>query len=981
MLPHRYRVLALWAVALCLTVASLGLSHRQLGEVLDDPASAWSPMRSGETAEQLPNEASKDTRDRFEEDRNLKRGDSNPAEEEHERSTTTKATADRSPAKRVPGGILGAEPFSTIFDAEKGEARKATSVHKKESILEARKRLKQEMEKSPERDPLRNLKFPLNNYTVDWEPVPEYLGVLVDGGRHYFPISWLKRLVDVMAKMKYNLLHLRLTDDQAFNVLLQSRPQLAYPAMYDNPELRVYLPSELRSLVAYAKERGVSIMPEVNVPGHAGAWAAVPDLLVPCPRFYCEKGYGIPLDIHHPELRQLLTDVIREVVDIFDDPPFLHLGGDEVDMAAPCYEEGLMDINEIDFGGFEETLRKVLVDVGYPEERVVRWQTSEEGHARTGGIQHFWFREGEHHGSFFASNRLYCDVNGDAGAYEMVTAVQHDLHHVVEGRLPQAVIVGAFELSPRFWFDRNVLGRMLAASLGSADHRIPSNDAIERIRIAADLYVKQCNLLGLGGDICDTAAKPVVPTKSFNIAKDEMWGRWKQSTCDRLTSSHKGREFRSLRSVAARAYKGADAEFWKTFATKPFQQRIPFAQLNSSVLSGGSDLRDSVPHVGVVLDLASSTIVTPAQLRVFVESVLFPLRCNWLQLRLANDEAFVLNITSLPRLASSFRGSPEATSYHLEDMRALVNYAARYGVEVVPELSLVTNATGWIGAGFVSNCPTAFCENRNLLVDLESNSFTAVIFSVLRHVVEAFNTTGYFHAGANDRATAIECFREAKRLQRSFPDVLSLDGLFAARLDQLETRIVSMLEMLGLDRNNLIRYSDLSNLKSGPILGSILQIQEKDMSKNVALPDSFVLVVDIFDGDAWSIFDRMVSHVRLQPVGIIASVPSLDETVLPIDTIKMRLLAFMLGVSSATSNTAMDKKDFEDLYLSTCQSSLRLSPRKCAFDSTVWTTTYSDDDKERIDNLLCKRRTMETTVYELAPVNAFFNDTNWTSKR
>lgn len=73
-------------------------------------------------------------------------------------------------------------------------------------------------------------------------------------------------------------------------------------------------------------------MPEVNVPGHAGAWAGIPHLVVHCPEFICQRGYGLPLNVTHHDLKPILTSILKEVVDIFDDPPFLHLGGDEVNV-------------------------------------------------------------------------------------------------------------------------------------------------------------------------------------------------------------------------------------------------------------------------------------------------------------------------------------------------------------------------------------------------------------------------------------------------------------------------------------------------------------------------------------------------------------------------------------------------------------------------------------------------------------------------
>jgi hypothetical protein len=183
--------------------------------------------------------------------------------------------------------------------------------------------------RSPEnhtvRDPLvvpsnRSRKLPLT-------PAVEYLGLLLDAGRYYFPLEWMHNLLDYLHLLGFNLLHLRLTDDQAFNVRLKSRPELAQPAPGSGD--RVYSPDELRRLVAYAKSKGIIIMPEIDVPGHAGAWAGkIPDIVVPCAEFICRKGYGIPLNVSNPGLIQIIRDVMKEIKDIFTTTPFFHLGGD-----------------------------------------------------------------------------------------------------------------------------------------------------------------------------------------------------------------------------------------------------------------------------------------------------------------------------------------------------------------------------------------------------------------------------------------------------------------------------------------------------------------------------------------------------------------------------------------------------------------------------------------------------------------------------
>lgn len=112
-----------------------------------------------------------------------------------------------------------------------------------------------------------------------------YAGVLVDTARVYFSISDLKDIVDFIAKLGFNLLHLRLTDDRSFMLKFDSCPELAAPSV---PGGSVHSVDEMKHLVEFATERRVFIMPELNIPGHAGGWSGIPGLIVNCPKHFCD---------------------------------------------------------------------------------------------------------------------------------------------------------------------------------------------------------------------------------------------------------------------------------------------------------------------------------------------------------------------------------------------------------------------------------------------------------------------------------------------------------------------------------------------------------------------------------------------------------------------------------------------------------------------------------------------------------------------
>ena len=118
----------------------------------------------------------------------------------------------------------------------------------------------------------------------------QYAGVLVDTVRHYWSLQDLKNVIEFLGRVDgLNLLHLRVSDDQGFVIQLDSHPELATSIWRGEDEAaeRAYTADEMRNLVTFAKTHGVYIMPELDLPGHAGGWHRS-GLLVDCPEYICE---------------------------------------------------------------------------------------------------------------------------------------------------------------------------------------------------------------------------------------------------------------------------------------------------------------------------------------------------------------------------------------------------------------------------------------------------------------------------------------------------------------------------------------------------------------------------------------------------------------------------------------------------------------------------------------------------------------------
>lgn len=150
-------------------------------------------------------------------------------------------------------------------------------------------------------------------------------GVLVDVSRCFQTKEEMMKLLDSMAMVKLNVLHWHLTDDQGW------RPEIkAYPKLTAGSK-KFYSQDDLREIVAYASQRGITIVPEIDVPGHSGAVAkAYPHLCVAKPD---GKGAHNVYDVSKPEVYVFLETVIKELSAIFPGDYF-HLGADEVGKGA-----------------------------------------------------------------------------------------------------------------------------------------------------------------------------------------------------------------------------------------------------------------------------------------------------------------------------------------------------------------------------------------------------------------------------------------------------------------------------------------------------------------------------------------------------------------------------------------------------------------------------------------------------------------------
>ena len=174
----------------------------------------------------------------------------------------------------------------------------------------------------------------------------DYRGMHMDPCRHFWTVEETKKYIDVMAAYKLNRLHWHLTEDQGWRMEIKSWPRLTEVGAWRSGTMigkewgssdgirygGFYTQEELREVVAYAAERGITVIPEIDLPGHMlAALAAYPELGCTGGPYEVWTRWGVAKDIlcaGNDKVFDFLADVFAEVVDIFPSE-YIHIGGDE----------------------------------------------------------------------------------------------------------------------------------------------------------------------------------------------------------------------------------------------------------------------------------------------------------------------------------------------------------------------------------------------------------------------------------------------------------------------------------------------------------------------------------------------------------------------------------------------------------------------------------------------------------------------------
>jgi hexosaminidase len=228
-------------------------------------------------------------------------------------------------------------------------------------------------------------------------------GLMLDCSRHFFSKEFIERFIDVMALHKLNVFHWHLTDDQGWRLEIKKYPRLtdigAWRGVGNDRYGGFYTQDDAREIVRYAAESGITVVPEIEMPGHAmAALAAYPELSCTGGPFQVSTNFGQePPDVFcvgNENVYTFLDNVLTEVAQIFPSE-FIHIGGDEVnkslwhanaDCQALMKAQGLKNEDELQ-SYFIRRVQKILTTKG---KRLIGWDEILEGGLAPGATVMSW---------------------------------------------------------------------------------------------------------------------------------------------------------------------------------------------------------------------------------------------------------------------------------------------------------------------------------------------------------------------------------------------------------------------------------------------------------------------------------------------------------------------------------------------------------------------------------------------------------------
>lgn len=270
-----------------------------------------------------------------------------------------------------------------------------------------------------------NIKWNIPAVSIRDKPEYKWRGLMLDSGRYFQPVDFVKKFIDIMALHKMNTLQIHLTDDQGWRIEIKKYPKLTELGSIrkESPKRgnrntgdgvpygpKFYTQAELRDIVAYAATRFITVVPEIEMPGHGlAALVAYPELSCTGGPFHVRTKWGVEEDVYcagNDQVYKFNEDILTEVMAIFPGK-FIHVGGDECPKSrwnkcpkcqARIKTEGLKNAHQLQ-SYFITRMEKLINSKG---KRLIGWDEILEGGLAPNAAVMSWRGEG---GGISAANQ------------------------------------------------------------------------------------------------------------------------------------------------------------------------------------------------------------------------------------------------------------------------------------------------------------------------------------------------------------------------------------------------------------------------------------------------------------------------------------------------------------------------------------------------------------------------------------------------
>jgi hypothetical protein len=641
-------------------------------------------------------------------------------------------------------------------------------------------------------------------------------------------------------------------------------------------------------------------------------------------------------------------------------------------MAGPCFNEVRSPV--FNYTAFEVVLKEIIADVGYPEKQVVRWEmTGQANLERAGGVEQFWESyPGERHkaaGPFFISNRLYFDTNQDQNAYEVWQNTRRFyVNDYQPEAVPTAIIAGTFELSTTWWYDRNILGRLLAVALGARNETLPKTmKDQDHEKMVLDQYQVFCDQLGYSQAICETNGGPIIPTPEYKKKWGDGWVVWKADICERMTTTEvtKAMRPRSSDRVATQA----NSYFWNVFGF-PAHTHTRVGQHPTLPDDLQALQRHLIPHCGVMLDTTRS-LVPADRLGTILTDTIAKLGFNIAQLRLVSNKGFTFTPSSLPHtVGHSLLATKEIKVYTRSDLMGTVAKASAVGIQMIPEISMTTGSAGWYESGYLANCPNRLCEIGDASIDVTNPFLPPTVYSLIYELRSIFSSSPYIHLGSDERQDAAACYQEA-------------NPTFHADVGAFERKMVKVLEASGIANDSVLRYANSQGEVYSDRTGGVTHYGP-DHATEIPADAPIFVSVDLLRDDGWTLYQRVKELVSKKPLGILAEIRTLTAPRWEGLEIPERLLVYAMAVSELPTyaNAAALGERYGELCRALSDRLPGLGRRHdCALPGVVSGKVTFLADTSTFVQQQCQMATYPVTQHHAKLVAPRYNATEWEQLR